>query len=126
MATTPPPLVVVIEDDPGTLKALGRALRAGGFDTAPYRCAEEFLASPPPRPPRCLVVDLQLGELSGLGLQQRLKDIGSTVPVIFMTAFDDPRVRALAHRIGCVAYLDKGSDIEELLTIVRGLSARPS
>ena len=121
MATTPRPLVVVIEDDQATLKALGRALRAGGFDTAPYRSAEAFLASPPDRQPKCIVIDVQLGERSGLDLQRRLRELGSTIPVIVMTAFDDPRVRETARRIGCAAYLDKGTDIEELLAIVRAL-----
>jgi FixJ family two-component response regulator len=121
MATMPPPLVVVIEDDLATLKALGRVLRAGGFEAAPYSRAEEFLVSPPARVPKCIVIDVQLGELSGLDLQRRLRDVGSTVPVIVMTAFDDPRVRDTAKRIGCVAVLDTGSDIEELLAIMRAL-----
>ena len=121
MATHLPPLVVVIEDDLATLKALGRVLRAGGLDAAMYSRAEEFLAAPPERPPKCLVIDLHHGDLSGLDLQRQLKAIGSAVPVIVMTAFDDPRVRAEAYRIGCVAYLDKGSDIEELLAVVHSL-----
>jgi FixJ family two-component response regulator len=121
MATTPPPLVVVIENDQATLKALGRVLRAGGFEAAPYSGAEEFLASPPVRVPKCIVIDVQLGALSGLELQRRLRDLGSTIPLIVMTAFDDPSVRDTARRIGCVAFLDKASDIEELLSIVRAL-----
>jgi FixJ family two-component response regulator len=120
--TTIPPLVVVVEDDVATLRALGRALRAGGFEAAMYSSAEEFLASPPARLPKCLVVDVQLRELSGLELQRRLRALGSTLPVIVMTAFDDPRVRAEAHRMGCAGYLDKGSDFEELLEVIQSIS----
>lgn len=121
MAATLPPLVVVVENDHATLKALGRVLRAGGFEAATYGCVEEFLTSPPARPAKCLVIDMQLGELSGLDLQRRLNDMGSTVPVIVMTAFEDPRVRAEARRLGCVAYFDKGSDIDEVLAVVSSL-----
>jgi FixJ family two-component response regulator len=121
MTTTSPPLVVVVEDDLATLRALGRVLRAGGFEAAMYGSAEEYLASPPLRLPTCMVIDVQLGKYSGLDLQRQLKGLGSTVPVIVMTAFDDPRRRAEAYRLGCVAYLDKGSDIEELLSVVRSL-----
>jgi FixJ family two-component response regulator len=121
MSATLPPLVVVVENDHATLKALGRVLRAGGFEAATYGCVEDFLTSPPARPPKCLVVDVQLGALSALDLQRRLKEKGSTVPVIVMTAFDDPRVRAESRRLGCVACFDKGSDIDDVLAVVRSL-----
>lgn len=83
--------------------------------------AEEALTAPLPRRPACFVVDMQLGAISGLDLQARLNARGSTVPVIVLTALDDERVRAEATRLGCVAFLDKGSDIDVLLNIVRGL-----
>jgi len=115
------PLVVVVEDDAATLKALGRALHAGGFEPALYRSAEEFLDSPPSHRPVCLVIDVQLGEMSGLDLQKRLLRLGSTLPVIVMTAFDDPTIRAEAGRMGCAGYLDKDSDIELLLDLIHSL-----
>jgi FixJ family two-component response regulator len=113
------PLVVVIEDDRATLKALGRVLRAGGFETAAYSSAEEFLATPPTQHPLCLVVDVQLGRMSGLELQRRLRASAPTLPVIVMTAFEDPRVRAEAQRLGCAGFLDKSADIEDLLNLLR-------
>jgi len=114
-----PPLVVVIEDDSATLKALGRVLRTGGFEALPYRSAEEFLASPPTRPPACLLLDVHLAGMSGLDLQRELKARGSTIPVIVMTAFDEDRVRDEARRIGCVAYLDKVADIDGVLDLIK-------
>ena len=115
------PLVAVVEDDVACLRALGRVLRAGGCEVMLCGSAEEALTAPLPRRPACFVVDMQLGAMSGLDLQARLKARGSTVPVIVLTALDDERVRAEARRLGCVAFLDKGSDIDELLTIVHGL-----
>jgi FixJ family two-component response regulator len=113
------PLVAVVEDDPATLKALGRVLRAGGFDIASYSSAEAFLASPPARIPACLLLDVQLGGMSGLALQRELKARGSTIPVIVMSAFDDDKARHEAHRIGCAGYLDKVGDIDALLRLLR-------
>jgi FixJ family two-component response regulator len=117
----PAPLVAVVEDDAACLRALGRVLRAGGCEVMLCGSAEEALTAPLPRRPACFVVDMQLGAMSGLDLQARLNARGSTVPVIVLTALDDERVRAEARRLGCVAFLDKGSDIDVLLTIVRGL-----
>src|SRR5262245_35798775 len=116
---TPPPLVVVVEDDLATLKAIGRVLRAGGFEAATYRCAEDYLASPPPRAPACMLLDVQLEGMSGLDLQRELNARGSTVPVIVMTAFDNRRVRDEARRMGCAGYLDKVADIDFLLKMIR-------
>jgi FixJ family two-component response regulator len=113
------PLVVVVEDDPATLKALGRVLRAGGFDTATYSSAEAFLDAPPARAPACLLLDNHLGGMSGLDLQRNLRARGSTVPVIVMTAVDDRRIRNEAYRIGCAGCLDKGDDIDVLLKLLR-------
>jgi FixJ family two-component response regulator len=116
-------MVIIIEDDRATQKALGRMLRAGGFDTVMYSSAEEFLESPPPCLPTCLVVDVHLGAMSGLDLQRRLKADGSRLPIIVMTAFDDARVRAEAHRNGCFGYVPKESDGEVLLALLRSLPA---
>jgi FixJ family two-component response regulator len=116
-----PPLVAIVEDDPATLKALGRVLRAGGFETAAYSSAEAFLASPPSRAPACLLVDVQLGGMSGLDLQRDLRARGSTVPVIVMTAFEDRHVRSEAYRIGCAGCVDKGDDIDVLLKLLRSI-----
>src|SRR5262245_56342334 len=113
------PLIVVVEDDLATLRALGRVLRAGGFEPATYSSAEAFLAAPPERRPACLLLDIQLGGMSGLQLQRELKARGSTVPVVVMTAFDEQRLRDEAYENGCAGYLDKVADIDELLMLIR-------
>ena len=115
------PLVVVIEDDPGSQKTLARVLRTGGFDAVVYASAEEFLASPPPSSAIALLLDIHLGGMSGLDLQRLLRSQGSTLPVIVITAFDDARSRDQATRLGCVAYLRKPCEAETILTLLRGL-----
>jgi FixJ family two-component response regulator len=114
-----PPLVVLIEDDAGERKALGRLLRAGGFAPAPYASAEEFLACPPSDTPVCLLLDVQLEGMSGLELQEQLNAEGSTIPIIVITGSDDARLRERAEHCGCVAFLMKPFEGRILLDTVR-------
>jgi FixJ family two-component response regulator len=120
-ALMPLPLVVVVEDDPSSRTSLGRVLRAGGFDTALYTSAEEFLSSPPDPDPICLLLDIQLGGLSGLELQRRLMARGSRVPFIAITAFDDEHAREEAKELGCVAYLRKPCEGHTIVELIRSL-----
>ena len=121
MPQPPHPLVVIVEDDAATLTAMGRVLRAVGFDIASYRSGEDFFAAPPDRLPYCVVVDVGLGTMSGLDLQRRLAMLGSSLPVIVMTGYDDPRIRAEATRMGCAGYVEKSSDIDVLLDRIRAI-----
>jgi FixJ family two-component response regulator len=117
------PLVVVIEDDIASQKTLARVLRTGGYDAATYASAEEFLSSPPQSTPIGLLLDVHLlGGMSGLDLQRRLKEAGSTLPIIIITAFDDARSRQQAERLGCVAYLRKPCAAETILTLLQTLT----
>jgi FixJ family two-component response regulator len=113
------PLVVVIEDDAGERLAIGRVLRAGGFASAPYASAEEFLASPPAEAPLCMLLDIHLTGMTGLELQDQLNARGSTVPIIMITASDDVRVQARAEASGCAAFLRKPFESRTLLDTVR-------
>ena len=115
------PLVVVIEDDLASQRTLARVLRVGGYDSATYASAEEFLSSPPLVAPIGLLLDVHLGGMSGLELQRRLKKEGSTLPVIVITAFDDARTREQAERLGCVAFLRKPCEAETILALLRRL-----
>ncbi len=115
------PLVAVVEDDPASQKTLARVLRAGGYEAALYASAEEFLSSPPQSSPIGLLLDVHLSGMSGLDLQRRLRNEGSTIPVIIITAFDDARSREQAERAGCVAYLRKPCEAEIILALLRRL-----
>jgi FixJ family two-component response regulator len=63
--------------------------------------------------------------MSGLELQRRLRNEGSTLPVIIITAFDDARSREQAKRLGCIAYLRKPCEAETILTALRGIADSP-
>jgi FixJ family two-component response regulator len=99
--------VTVVDDDDSFARALGRLLRASGFEVQTYPSGEAFLASTALPPPDCLVLDIQLGGMSGLDLLRQLRNLGDLVPIIFVTAHDEAEVGNEAAQAGCVAYLRK-------------------
>jgi FixJ family two-component response regulator len=110
--------VAIIDDDASANRALGRLLRGAGFEPSGFDSAESFLADPMRPTFGCLLVDIQLTGMSGLQLQRRLQSEGSHVPVIFITAHDDPGYRAEAIRRGCLGFFrktDPGSLIVDAL-----------
>ena len=113
-------LVIVIEDDADERTALGRVLRLGGFLVESHASAEEFLAAPP-RGALCLLLDLQLGGMSGFELLRGLRAGGSTLPVIVNTARDDAESHREAEQLGCIAYLLKPFSGRELVSFLRTL-----
>jgi FixJ family two-component response regulator len=120
------PLVAVIEDDCAARKAIGRLLRVGNYEPALFDCAEAFMTRPPQPSPACVIIDIQLPGLSGLDLQQRMRESGSRVPVIFTTANRDAAVRENACRQGCWAFFVKPSDGDALLAAVHSAVNRLS
>lgn len=110
--------VAVVDDNDSFARAIGRLLRASGFEINTYPSAEAFLSPTPLPPADCLVLDIQLGGMSGVELQQELRERGNVTPIIFVTAHDDPEVRDEAVRAGCVAYLRKPVACRALLEAV--------
>jgi len=101
------PLVCIVDDDRSLLRALGRLLRIAGFTVEAFASAEEFLETEHRVPPRCLVLDVRLGGMSGFQLHDLLLATGTPPPVVFITAHDDPDTRERARRAGAIPYLRK-------------------
>jgi FixJ family two-component response regulator len=85
--------IAIIDDDESFCRSSVRLLRATGLRSVSYLSAEAFLADPVGRRFDCLLVDIQLGGMSGLELLRKLSDEGCRTPVIFVTAYDDPASR---------------------------------
>jgi FixJ family two-component response regulator len=100
-------IVAVVDDDPSVSKAIHRLLSALGFRVETMDSAHAFLASSAVTEADCLLLDIHLGSTSGLDLRRQLRLSGCTIPVIFMTAFDDEQTRSNALAAGCIAYLPK-------------------
>ena len=111
--------IAVVDDDASFARALGRLLRAAGFEVLTYPSGETFLAAKTLPPPDCLVFDIQLGSgMDGVELLQQLRERGTLTPVIFVTAHDAADIREQALEAGCVAYLRKPVASRTLLEAV--------
>jgi FixJ family two-component response regulator len=113
------PLVCVVDDDIAMLRALRLLIAIFGFSVETYASAEQFLEAPRSRTVDCLVVDINLGEVSGLDLHEGLVRSGSRIPVVFITAYDDGPTRERARRSGAVEYLTKPFDERALIDAIR-------
>jgi len=119
MSATEPIYVAVIDDDEKFCRSLARLLRAAGMQSITYASAEAFLMDT--KQPRfdCLIIDVQLGGMSGIALGRRLLAEGRTVPVIYVTAHDDPETRADAQAAGAAAFFSKAESGATLLDVIR-------
>jgi FixJ family two-component response regulator len=114
--------VAVVDDDESLCRSWSRLLRAAHFRPMTYPSAEAFLADT--RHPRfeCLVIDIHLGGMSGLELRHRLVADEDLTPVIFITALDEPEVRAQAEAAGCAGFFRKTDSGAEVLAAIRRAS----
>lgn len=111
--------VAVVDDDESVCRAFGRLLRAAGLQPVTYDSAESFLADTKHPQFSCLVLDIQLGAMSGIELAQRLAATGGRTPIIFITAHDDPEARSAAEALGCAAFFQKTDSGKEVLETIR-------
>ncbi len=119
MSTITPIYVAVVDDDESLCRSLGRLLRAAGIQPITYASAEAFLADTKHPQFDSLVLDIQLGGISGIELAQRFVAEGGHTPIIFITAHDDPDTRAKAEAAGCIAYFRKTDSGAEVLEAIR-------
>jgi FixJ family two-component response regulator len=113
---TPEPIVFVVDDDAEMLQATTLMLSLAGLHVEAFKSAEDFLAIRVPRDvPKCLLLDLRMRGLSGLGLQQRLTEECVPIPVIFLTGFGDVPTAVDAIHRGAIDFLEKPVHRETLL-----------
>jgi FixJ family two-component response regulator len=112
-------LIAIIDDDEAMQDSLRDFMEAAGLVASSFGCAEDFLKSDLHRKAACLIVDVRMPKMSGLELQARLKEEGCNVPIIFITAHGDARMRIQAMRRGAVEFLAKPFDHQLLLRRVR-------
>jgi FixJ family two-component response regulator len=99
--------VFVVDDDPAMLRGVARVLKQHGYDTVLFASAEAFRGHNDYERVACIILDINLNDGSGIDLRRGLKAAGIDVPVIYITANDNPAVRAAAVQSGCLAYLTK-------------------
>ena len=117
--TTPRKIIAVIDDDPGVRSALGRLLSAIGYPTETFGSAGEFLRAAPASNAACIVVDVGLGNSSGLELVRQLSVSGLRFPVIFISSAEDETIQRQAAELGCIAFLRKPFPADRLVEAVK-------
>jgi FixJ family two-component response regulator len=122
LACTQPAQVHVVDDDASVRSALARLLDGHGWNVFAHASAESFIASHDPQAHGCIILDVAMPGLDGLGLQQLLARSGELMPVIFLTGCADVPMCAGAMREGALDFLTKPVDEEILVAAVeRGL-----
>jgi FixJ family two-component response regulator len=116
-------VVLVVDDDPGMLKGVQRMLRRHEYKPVLFSSAEAFKKHADVEKAVCVILDINLNDGSGIELRHRLKADGHSVPVIYMTASDNPAVRTAALDSGCIAFLTKPFSVQELIEPLRKASA---
>ena len=112
-------LIAIIDDDEAMQDSLRDLMEAAGLVARCFGSAEEFLESGLNRQAACLITDILMPKMSGLELQTRLKDEECDIPIIFITAYGNARIRIQAMREGAVEFLAKPFDRQLLLKTVR-------
>lgn len=113
------PFVAVVDDDDSVSRAIKRLLRSAGLASDTFKTGDDFLDmfdSIPSYRPACIVLDIQMPGSNGLEVQRRL---AGSVPVVFITAHDEPGVREQALTAGAAAYLRKPFNDDVLIKAVR-------
>ena len=118
--------VVVIDDDPKFLESLGRLLRSAGMTSRLFGSISDFLKSPLPECPTCLVLDVRLPGQSGLEFQRDLVASGVRLPIIFITGHGDIPMTVQAMKGGAIEFLTKPFRDQELLDAINVGLARDS
>jgi FixJ family two-component response regulator len=93
-------------------------LTESGYGVELFASFGDALKQMPTSKAKCILIDCQLGQRSGIELARQLSALGFQLPVIFMTASDDDRLREQAVAIGCAAFLRKPFYINQLLEAV--------
>jgi FixJ family two-component response regulator len=116
-------LVLIVDDDPAMLRSIGRLLQQFGYASLLFPSAEAFENHSDFDNAVCVLLDIDLGDVSGIELRHRLKAVNNSVPVIYMTGNDSPVVRTAAHQSGCLAYLTKPFSARSLIEPLERASA---
>lgn len=115
MADNNEPTVFIVDDDAAVLDSLSFLMRSVGLRAETFSSARSFLDTYDPERPGCLVLDVRMPEMSGLELQQKLLAMGSTLPILFLTAHGDVPMAVQAVKAGALDFIQKPFRDQELI-----------
>ena len=108
------PIIAIVDDDASVRRSLLRVVRSAGYKAETFASAREFLDWLPRNQAACLVLDVQMAEMNGFDLQNRL-----TVPIIFITAHNDASTLERIEKSGAAGLLRKPFDAPAVLDAIR-------
>lgn len=111
-------VVYVVDDDAAVRRSLQRLVRAAGWNAEAFASAAEFLEGPLCSGTGCVIVDVNMPGMNGPELQQRMTELGFSLPVIFLTGHGDVPTGVRAMKNGAVDFLLKPVDDEVLLRVI--------
>ena len=112
------PLLAVVDDEESVRRALARMLSASQFEVDVFASGREFLDSLRTRLPDCVILDYQMPGLTGRDVQRQLALTKTRLPIIVVTAHDQPALREQCLADGAVAYLAKPLQRERLVSLI--------
>jgi FixJ family two-component response regulator len=108
----------LVDDDSSIRRALGRLIRSNGYHCVPYESAESALADPEFLKLDCLILDIELVDMNGFQLRDRLEELGAAIPHIFITAHTQSDFPNWAFQIGNSSFLLKPVEEHQLLSSI--------
>jgi FixJ family two-component response regulator len=116
------PVISVVDDDLSVRRALRRLIQSEGYAVETHASAHDFLSSTPSGRVDCLVLDIHLDGMNGFELQERLASDQISIPIIFITAHDDPATRERIRESGAAGFLSKPFNPQALLDAIHGVA----
>ena len=120
-----PGIVHVVDDDTSFRTAIERRLKQAGYEVETYSSAQHLLDRPPGvERPGCILLDVKMPGLNGLELQDRLTQLGSILPIVFVTGYSDIPTTVRAIKAGAEDFLTKPASSEQLIGAIERALAR--
>lgn len=120
-----PGLVHVVDDDASFRTAIERRLKHAGYEVETYSSAQHLLdRQPGVERPGCILLDVQMPGLNGLELQDRLIELGSILPIVFVTGHSDIPTTVRAIKAGAEDFLTKPIPSEQMIDAIERALAR--
>jgi two-component system, LuxR family, response regulator FixJ len=115
------PVVFIVDDDPQVCESLSLMVRSAGMEAKSFSSAEAFLAGCDEMPsvPKCMILDVRMPGISGLGLQQMLAARNQTMPIIMISGCADIPMAVQAMSAGALDFLEKPFSRRALLTRIQ-------
>ena len=108
-------MISIVDDDHAVRVATTSLVRSMGYNVSAFASADEFLKSARLHDTSCLITDIHMPGLSGIELQDRLIADGHRMPIVFITAFPEERLRARALAAGAIGFLSKPYSSDRLI-----------